>query len=204
MAGTAVGQNENTAPQGAGFGSYFQSVRMIFVPLFLALPPVILWHFLYTRGWHSTPAADEPIVNAILPALASIHVFISGFMFFRETGDIREMKQAIRTNDKGLFVSIAEDKIPAPMKYVLFVSAALIEAWTMSLNYTLYWTGFAAVYSMGYMLSLIWEIIADFDDPVNGVWVIKGVPQKWLDEASIKRRVSDRFFDSILPGKRKI
>lgn len=68
----------------------------------------------------------------------------------------------------------------------------------MNLHYELYWTGFASVYSVGYILSLIWEIIADFDDPVSGIWVIKDVPDEWVKEAHIKRRISDRFFEWIL------
>lgn len=180
-----------------GFNSYLQSIRMILQPLVLAAPAVFLWHFLYTRGWHSTALADEPVVNAILPALASIHVFIAGFMFFKETGDIRDLRNAVSNNQKERFFEIADDKIPAPMKYVLFVSANLIVGWTISLNYEWYWTGFAAVYSVGYMLALIWEIISDFDDPVNGVWVVKDVPDEWVREANIKRRISDRLFDRL-------
>lgn len=180
-----------------GFNNYLQSIRMIIEPLFMAAPAVVLWHFLYARGWHSTASADEPIVNAILPALATIHVFIAGFMFMREAYDIRELRRAVRTGQKELFFEIAEDRIPAPVKYVLFVSANLIEGWTISLNYELYWTGFASVYSIGYMLSLIWEIISDFDDPVNGVWVVKDVPDEWVLEANIKRRISDRFFERL-------
>ncbi len=179
----------------AGFNSTLQSVRMIIQPLLLASPAVLLWHCLYICGLHSTAAADEPIVNAILPALASMHVFIAGFIFLREAGDIRELRKAIRTGDKEKFLEIAEDKIPIPLRYVLFVSATMIECWTMSLNYDLYWTGFFSVYSIGYMLTLIWEIIADFDDPIHGIWVVKGVPEDWIRDANIKRRLSDRFYE---------
>lgn len=179
----------------AGFNSYFQSIRLIIAPLILATPPLIIWHYLYINGWYSTPQADEPIVNAILPGLFVAHVFIAGMMMTRESDDIRKMKRAIREGDKATFIEIAEDSIPLPMKYVLFATANLVQAWTSSLHYDLYWTGFASVYSVGYMLALIWEIIADFDDPINGVWVIKGVPAEWIREANIKRRLSDRLFE---------
>ena len=179
----------------AGFNSYFQSIRLIITPLILATPPLIIWHYLYINGWHSTSQADEPIVNAILPGLFGAHVFIAGLMIIRESDDIRKMKRAIREEDKATFVEVAEDSIPLPMKYILFTTANLIQAWTISLHYELYWTGFASVCSVGYMLALIWEIIADFDDPINGIWVIKGVPIEWIKEAHIKRRVSDRLFE---------
>ena len=84
------------------------------------------------------------------------------------------------------------------MKLVLFISANIIQAWTISLYYQLYWTGFASVYSVAYIMSLIWEIIADFDDPINGIWVIRGVPDEWVKEANIKRRISDRFFEWLI------
>lgn len=173
-------------------------------PLVLATPAVILWHFLYMNGWHSTSSADEPIVNAILPALFTIHVFIAGFIFYGERGDLRAVRRAIRNNDKETFLDIAEDKIPGPMKYVLFMSGNLIQGWTISLNYELYWSGFASVFSIGYMIALIWEVIADFDDPINGVWVIKGVPEEWIREAKVKHRWSDRFFDILFTKIQKV
>lgn len=188
----------------AGFSSYFQSIRLILTPLILATPPVVIWHYLYINGWHSTSQADEPIVNAILPGLFSAHVFIAGFMIIRESDDIRKLKHAVREGDKSTFIEIAEDSIPAPMRYILFTTANLIQAWTISLHYELYWTGFASVYSVGYILSLIWEIIADFDDPVNGIWVIKDVPDEWIKEAHIKRRISDRIFEKLVNKITKI
>lgn len=189
-----------TAPvkkESAGFNNFFQTVRMIIQPMILATPAVLIWHFLYTNGWHSTRAADEPIINYTLPLLGSLHVFFAGFMFHRETGDIRELRHAVRNNDKDKFLELVEDRIPAPWKYILFMSATLIQGWTISLNYDLYWSGLATVLSIAYMLALIWEIICDFDDPVNGVWVIKGVPEEWVKEANIKLRLSDRFFEKL-------
>ena len=182
----------------SGFHSYLQTIRLILTPLLLATPPVIIWHYLYINGWHSNPKADEPIVSAILPGLFGAHVFIAGFMLIRESDDIRKLKHAIKKGDKLTFIEIAEDSIPIPMKYILFTTANLIQGWTISLHYELYWTGFASVYTVGYILSLIWEIIADFDDPVNGIWVIKDVPEEWIKEARIKRRISDRLFDWIV------
>lgn len=181
-----------------GFNSFFQAIRFIVTPLLLAAPAVIIWHYLYTNGWHSSARADEPVVNAILPGLFGAHVFIAGFMMIRESDDIRKMKRAVREGDKTTFIEIAEDSIPLPMRYILFISASIITGWTTSLHYELYWTGFASVCSVGYILSLIWEIIADFDDPVNGMWVIKGVPPEWIQEANIKRRLSDMFFEHLL------
>lgn len=185
---------ENIKTTLSGFHSYLQTIRLILTPLLLATPPVILWHYLYINGWHSTPQADEPIVSAILPGILGAHVFIAGFMMIRESDDIRKLKHAVKENDKSTFIEIAEDTIPTPMKYILFTTANLILGWTISLHYELYWTGFASVYTIGYILSLIWEIVADFDDPINGIWVIKGVPEDWIKEARINRRISDRIF----------
>jgi len=183
------------------FKDQFQLARMVLAPLLLAAPAVFVWHQLYVRGWHSSRDADEPIINAILPLLGSAHVFLAGFLFYRETADIREMKQAVRNRDepgsKERFLAIAEDRIPMPMRYVQFTTAALIQCWTISLYYASYWTGLASVYSVGYVLSLIWEVIADFDDPIHGVWVIKGVPEEWIREAHIEPRLSDRVFERL-------
>jgi hypothetical protein len=183
------------------FRDELQLARLVVTPLVLAAPAVLVWHLLYVRGWHSTHEADEPIVNAILPLIGSAYVFLAGFLFYRETADLREMKQAVRCKDqpgsRERFLSIAEDCTPMPIKYVLFSAALLVECWTISLHYEWYWTGFASVGSVGYVLSLIWEVIADLDDPIHGVWVIKGVPEEWLEDAHIKLRLSDRLFEAL-------
>ncbi|OGM99517.1 MAG: hypothetical protein A3B91_02065 [Candidatus Yanofskybacteria bacterium RIFCSPHIGHO2_02_FULL_41_29] len=191
-------QGDILSQSSAGFNNLIQTIRLIVTPSLLAVPAVVIWHYLYINGWHSTSRADEPIVNAILPGLFGAHVFIAGLMIIRESDDIRKMKRAIRETDKEAFIEIAEDSIPLPMKYILFITANLIQAWTISLNYEVYWTGLASVFSIAYMLALIWEIIADFDDPVNGMWVIKGVPAEWIKEAKIKRRISDRFVEWLI------
>ena len=179
------------------FNNHFQSIRLMITPLILSAPAVLIWHYLYMKGWHSTASADEPIVNAILPGLFSAHVFIAGLMIIHESDDMRKMKRAVREKNKEAFIEIAEDAVPTPMRYILFMTGNLILAWTMSLHYELYWTGFASVYSVGYILTLIWEIIADFDDPINGIWVIKGVSAEWVRDAHIKRRISDRLFERV-------
>ena len=195
-AGARAGKADKT-----GFKDHLQSIRMIIQPALLAAPACLLWHFLYKHGWHSTPAADEPIVNAILPILATAHVFLASFVLVRETDDLRKLRAAVKEGDKVRFIEIAEDRIPTPMKYILFVTAHFIQGWTISLYYETYWSGFFSVLSVAYMLSLIWEMIADFDDPVNGVWVVKNVPPEWAREADITRRFSDRFFELL---KRKL
>ena len=184
------------------FNDGFQFARMVVTPLVLAAPWVLLWHLLFVKGWHSSRDADEPIINAILPLIGSAHVFLASFLFFKETDDIREMKHAVRDCDKPgskeRFLAIAEDRIPLPLRYIQFTTAAVVLGWTMSLYYASYWTGFASVYSVGYVLGLIAEVIADFDDPFHGVWVIKGAPEDWIREAHVKRRLSDRVFERLL------
>jgi hypothetical protein len=196
----------STAPKAkvvVGFSDRLQGARMVVQPLLMAIPALIIWHFFYKNGWHSTSEADEPIVNAILPGIFGAHVFLAGWLIFQGKGkDLREMKLAVRNKDKEgnkeKFLILAEDQIPIPLKYVLFTTATIIQCWTISFGYTNYWSGFAAVLSVAYVLSLIWEVIADFDDPFHGVWVIKGVPQDWMQEAKVKRRFSDRVFERLI------
>ena len=182
----------------AGFGNNFQLIRLIVAPFILATPPAFIWHYLFINGWHSTSIADEPIVNAIIPGLFVLYGIIAGFMLTSGSEDIRKMKHAVRVDDKATFIEIAEDSTSIPMRFVLFTSGKIILIWIISLNYEIYWTGLASVYSNGYLFALIWEVIADFDDPVNGMWVIKGVPHEWIKEANTKQRVSDRFFEWLI------
>lgn len=188
---------------GIGFKSVLQSLRMVLWPLFMTAPALILYHICYKNGWHSTRSADEPIINAILPGLFGLHAFIAGVLLvFREGSDLLQLKAYAKKpeepGNKEKFIQLAENQLPAPVKYVLFVSATIIILWTISLSYGSYWSGLASVLSVTYILSLIWEVIADFDDPTNGIWVIRGVPDDWVSEIKIKRRLSDRILDGIL------
>ncbi len=185
----------------SGFSSTLQTARMVVFPLLMSIPALLMWSICYMRGWHSNPDADGPIVNAILPWIGSAHVFLAGFLFLQEGKDIRGLKDAVRNKDvpgnREKFLQIAEDKVPAPLRYILLVTGNIVIFWTISLYYGNYWSGFFSVLSVAYVISLIWEVIADFDDPVNGVWVVKGVPEEWIKSAGIKRRFSDRVFEFL-------
>lgn len=180
-----------------GFKSGLQCVRMAVVPLLMSLPAIVLYHICHKLGIHSNRVADEPIVNAVLPFIGGAHVFLSGFLFIREGGDYREMRRAVRLKEKEKFLDLAEDQVPAPLRFVVFVTGTIVILWTTSLYYENYWTGLFSVLSVAYIVSLIWEVIADFNDPVNGVWVVRDVPKDWLEGAKIKRRWSDRLFSKI-------
>ncbi len=185
----------------SGFSSTLQTIRMVVFPMLMSAPALIVWSYLYNNGWHSNPEADSPIVNAILPWIGSAHVFLAGFLFLQEGKDIRGLKSAVRNKDEPgsmeKFLQIVEDKVPTPLRYILLVTGNIVIFWSMSLYYQNYWSGFFSVLSVAYIISLIWEVVADFDDPVNGVWVVKGIPKEWIEKAGIKRRFSDRVFEFL-------
>ena len=73
----------------------------------------------------------------------------------------------------------------------------MVQAWTIFLYYENYQIGFFSVYSVSYIITLIWEVIMDLDDPVHGAWVVKGIPKEWEQSFKIKKRWSDQIFDRI-------
>ena len=192
---------KTTVETSSGFSSTLQTIRMVVFPLLMSVPALLVWSYLYDMGWHSNPDADGPIVNAILPWIGSAHVFLAGFIFLQEGKDIRGLKNAVRNKDvpgsMEQFLQIVEDKVPTPLRYILLVTGNIVIFWTMSLYYQNYWSGFFSVLCVAYIISLIWEVVADFDDPVNGVWVVKGIPKEWIEKAGIKRRLSDRVFEFL-------
>lgn len=179
-----------------GFKSGLQSVRMAVVPFFMSLPSVVLYHVFQSLGLYSGRVADEPIINVILPFIGGVHVFLSGVLFFRE-GDYGEMRRAVRSGDKEKFLDLVEDQVPTPLRFVVFVTGSIVILWTLTLYNESYWRGLFSVLSVSYIVSLIWEVIADFNDPVNGVWVVKNIPPEWLEGAKIKKRWSDQLFSKI-------
>ncbi len=183
------------------FKSFIQKVRLIIQPLFLSFPSVIFWYASYTFGFHSNSKADEPIVNAILPFIGGVHVFLASFLLYREGSDIRELKKILRRphteETRRDFMDIAEDMIPIPVKYILLSTGTMIQAWTIFLYYQNYYVGFFSVYSISYIITLIWEVIMDLDDPVHGAWVVKGIPKEWEQSFKIKKRWSDQIFDKV-------
>lgn len=181
----------------AEFKSFMQKVRMVIQPAIMAVPALLAWVGLYEAGYRSDKFNDEPVINAILPFISSAYVFLASFLLFREGNDVRDMKTAIKNKDKNAFLAIARDRIPAPVKYILFATGTIIILWTIFLHYESFWTGLASVYSTTYIIVLVWEVIIDLDDPINGVWVIKNIPEEWMEEAHLHKRNSDRFFDTL-------
>lgn len=187
----------------SGFSSALQSVRMVIWPFFMTLPALVLYHICYLLDWHRSGPSDSPIINAVYPGIFAGHMFFASLFIRDGSADFRTMKRAVKDREKpeskDTFLLIAEDRLGAPTKLALFTSATIVVLWTLTLDYAQsYWTGFATVVSVAYLLSLLWEVIADFDDPINGAWVIKGIPEEWLKEIKIKPRLSDRILDRLL------
>lgn len=169
---------------------------MIFYPFVIAVIPVLLWNFLYKRGWYSPSLrADEPIVNAVFGLFGMSYAIITGFMFTDQRSNMGKLRKAVRMNIEEDFLEIVENRNPTTSKFVLFAIAFVIMGWVIIFHYESYWIGFASVYSVGYILTLIWEVIVDFDDPIHGMWVVKNIPPAWIAKANIKTRFSDRFFE---------
>jgi hypothetical protein len=185
-----------------GVPNWRQALRMVIVPALLAIPAVILWHWCYTHGLSSTREADEPIVNAILPGMLTAHVLIVGFVFAhqmtRYTGILGAHANLEDPKSRKLFVVLVQMTVPLPAKFLIFTAAMMIELWVISLHFELYNTGWAAVFSIGYFLSAMWEFIADLDDPFHGMWRI-GIeaPEDLMKEVHINRRWSDRLFERL-------
>lgn len=177
--------------------------RMVIQPLILSLPVIILWHFMYVFGWHSTSLkTDEPVVNAILPIIATFHAFLVSFNIYREENSNSRVKALAKKGADDFeaekeFLELVEDRISTPLKYVLLSTGFIIQIWTTTLYCESYWTGMFSVLSISYVIILIWEVMIDLDDPVHGIWIIKEIPKKWADKARIEKRFVDTFFDKI-------
>jgi hypothetical protein len=190
------------APTRSGLKNWFQGVRMILHPFLMSLPGVILWHFVYTRGMGMSIESAEPIINDVKPFVSIGHFFFVTALLTYQLSKLEKVAAACPHNgdigDKPEFLRLVRSlALPLPLQTIVFCTATAVELWTIALHYGSYASGLGAVFTVGFILSLAWEGLADSVNPFAGMWVVKDPPEEWRREAelTLKPRISDLVYE---------
>jgi hypothetical protein len=182
----------------------FQGARMIVHCLIMSLPAVLIWRFLYRNGWMMTPVSSEPFINHIGPFAGIGHFFliqiISNLQAKKDLVMAANLPNNGNPGNKAEYLRLAR-LLPVPMnfKIAVFATAVIVELLAMSIHYGSYPTGLAAVLGCAFILSMVWEMIADTENPIRGVSVTQYPPGEWLREieTALSPRLTDRVYDRI-------
>jgi hypothetical protein len=140
--------------------------------------------FRYWTQTHFHPEDREYIITGPLAVLAIFHSVIAGHMIMDVVRRHRDVIIAIRRKDQEKFEDNRCFRLPGFLKLFLGILSTILVAYVSLIRFHYVWAEQLSVFSVTWVLSMFWVIITELEDPVNGAWFGKQVPEEWLqDEA---------------------
>lgn len=168
--------------------------------LVMCVPYMLIWHVMYVMGWQHPMSAEGPITNADLPILATGHFVLAAFLLgVSGTKAWDAIIDVFESGDDEKFLRLVRRQAtPPPPKAVLFVTGIVVNSMRMSLPVHDYWSSFVLVLKLAFVISLIWEMLAEVESPVDGIWGILNIPgdlKRKVKDMNLPKRRTDRLWE---------
>ncbi len=140
------------------------------------------WYFVLVRNDIHLNEKMEVIATASwIPLFGIFYGFLASTLIGTVFGQYSEMRIAIKQYDFDKFALLRDENLSPLMHGLMSVLAAMTLAGFMAIKYPTELQGFVVVGSVSYVLSFIFYVVREVDDPLGGVWFIKHVHDGWLE-----------------------
>jgi hypothetical protein len=152
-----------------------------FIPALMGTLAGLIWHFAFFKAnFHLEEKMEVISTAAWIPAFALLYGFFTSPLLTKVWDEYKEMRKAVKKNDLDAFLDLRDEE-QSPLMYglVILTSLMLIGAFA-GVQYPRAIDGWVVISSMSYLLTLIFCVIMELDDPCAGIWFIRSIPEEWL------------------------
>lgn len=158
-----------------------KSIIMMIIPVVPALIMVALWYFqFYSKGISFDENMENIVAAAWIPTFGLLYCLLSAVVFNTVWIEYKTIRTAVKRYDIETFVDLKDEDISPLIYTLIFICSLSIIGGFMSLKYHNPFWGGVVVGSTTYLLSLVFFVIREMDDPCGGFWFIKNIHPEWL------------------------
>ncbi|MDB5259032.1 MAG: hypothetical protein JWO73_240 [Candidatus Taylorbacteria bacterium] len=161
--------------------------------LFLSFPlPVsaaagIFWYYaMFKRGICFNERMEVILTAAWIPIFGILYGLLAAVIFGTVWNEYKAMRTSVKEYNIDTFLTLRDEEMSPLVHTMMLVFSAAILVSFMSLKYADCRSGMIVITSTAYLLSLIFIVIKEIDDPCGGLWYIKHIPEDWL-KIDVKR-----------------
>ena len=144
--------------------------------------PTAFWYFVLIKNNIRQSEKMEVIATASwIPLFGIFYGFLAATLIAKVFEQYSDMRMAIKRYDFDQFALLRDENLSPLMHGLMSVLAAMTLAGFMAIKYPTDLQGFIVVGSVSYVLSFIFYVVREVDDPLGGVWFIRHVHDGWLE-----------------------
>jgi hypothetical protein len=122
----------------------------------------------------------EFIGAAWIPTNGLLYVLLVAAVFTTVWDEYKQIRKAVKSWDICEFLHLCDEGI-SPLVHVLVgVCSVTLMLSFMAVKYTSIRYGLLINGNVAYVLTLVFLVIWQIDDPCTGLWYIRGIPDEWL------------------------
>ena len=160
---------------------FSKSLIMVILPLGVAGIFGFVWHYvIYIHGLHFSIKLENIATSAWIPMFGIIYGLLATIVLASVWEEYKKIRSAVKRGDLDAFIELRDENV-SPLVHTLLTTLSLfVLAGFMGLDYPTALSGFVVVSSTAYLLTLIFFVVEEIDDPCDGLWFIKDIPEEWL------------------------
>ncbi len=152
------------------------------LPFLAAAVITLIWYVtIYKHHYHFDEKMENIISSAWIPTFGVLYSLLVVVVFTTVWNEYKAMRTAVKKYDFYTFMELRDEEM-SPLVYLMMTifSGAILLGF-MCLQYPSIKGGLVVTFSTSYLLSLIFFVVVEIDDPCGGLWFIKNIPHEWLD-----------------------
>ncbi len=151
-------------------GSTIPYLALLIRPAILGVVAVIIWY--YSRSFIQVPVTDQGVLQSVLAIIGMAHGFIAAMQIERVAEQNRKIRTALIIKNKEMFDENSCTTIHPVIKLLLAIFSILFVVVFIHYPFSSSYTGILTVWTVIFVLYLLWEVASELDDPYHGIWNI--------------------------------
>ena len=171
--------------------SFLKHSLILAKALLISSTLTLLWYGVRKRGVHFAHD-DEGILNTTITNLGVLYNLFAAVTIALVSDKYPKMSRAVLKNDKEAFLLMRDERLAITMNMITGIMASTLLFMMGGIEYKSAWSGFASMFSISLIMSLIFVGVRDLQDVTRSDWFKERTPKDWLiadiDDEFLKRK----------------
>lgn len=151
-------------------------LKSLFVSLFMML----FWRFVMHPLHLSFSAESEnAILFIILTLSAFAYVIFAGYAVTTVLTEYKEISKAVVRNDVDTFLYYRDEQLPILVHLLVGTMSLFLLIFSLAFPYADLASGQAALFTITFIITLVYLVIIELDDYQNSIWFKEKIPREW-------------------------
>ncbi len=145
-------------------------LKLLITPFIISMIGSLIWFKI--KNAISFEKEDENVLELLLGIISIAHGMIASFQIEKVANQQDAIYQALKTQNKELFLATECLKINPVIKFLLFIFSIIFFLIFLFYPFKSIYDGMIVVFLTIFILYLLWEVAVELDDPYHGIWKI--------------------------------